>query len=119
MATAKLLTRDETSLADAAAADPPQLPHFVSCWHHERRFAGLVHAAEPAGEKLVAQLLFTDAIVLPDLHRLAAARTGIAAARDDDILLSRPLPAQIAPPKNTNLASLAQDQKSSRPGHQT
>jgi hypothetical protein len=43
----------------------------------------------------VAQFLFTDAIILPDLHRLAAARARIAVAGDDDGLLSLPLPVQL------------------------
>ena len=61
--------------------------------HHQSGFAGLVHAAEPSG--VVAQFLFTDAIILPDLHRLAAARARIAVAGDDDGLLSLPLPVQL------------------------
>ncbi len=40
-------------------------------------------------------MLFTDAIILPDLHRLAAARARIAVAGDDDGLLSFPLPVQL------------------------
>ena len=68
------------------------------CGHHQSGFAGLVHAAEPAGVKLVPQLLFTDAIVFPDLHRFAAARARIATAGDNVGLLSLPFPAQIARP---------------------
>jgi hypothetical protein len=73
----------------------PHSGHLVTRGHHQGGFAGLVHAAEPAG--VVAQLLFTDAIILPDLHRLAAARARIALAGDDDVLPSLPLPAQCAP----------------------
>jgi len=59
--------------------------------------ASLVHATEPAGEKRLAQLLCIDAFVLPDLHRIAAARTRIAVAGDDDGLSSLPLFSQCLP----------------------
>ena len=69
--------------------------HLVACGHYQSGFAGLVHAAEPAfvGKRL-ARLLF---IVLPDLHRLAAAWARITVTRDDDAQLSNPLPLQIVP----------------------
>ena len=38
--------------------------------------------------KRLARLPFIDLIVLPHLHRLAAARTGIAVAGNDDAILS-------------------------------
>jgi hypothetical protein len=71
---------------------------LVARGHHQGSFARLVHAAEPAGEKWLAWQLFIDAVILPDLHRLAAARTRIAVAGDDETLLSLPFSAQIAPP---------------------
>jgi hypothetical protein len=47
-------------------------------------------------ERSVVRLLFIDALILPNLHRLAAARTRITIAWDDDILPSLPVAAQIA-----------------------
>jgi hypothetical protein len=48
-------------------------------------FAGLVHTAEPTG------VLFIAGILLPNLHRLAAARTRIAVVGNDDVLPSAAL----------------------------
>jgi hypothetical protein len=42
-------------------------------------------------------LLFIDAVILPDLHRLATAGTCITLASDDDVLPSPPLSSQCAP----------------------
>src|SRR6516165_2910044 len=72
--------------------------HFVTCRHHQSRFAGLIHAAEPAGvERRTAFFFFVEASILPDLHRIAASRARIAIAGDDDALLSISLALQFAP----------------------
>jgi hypothetical protein len=42
-------------------------------------------------------LLFIERSILPDLHRVAAARARIAVAGDNDAFLSNPLSLQIAP----------------------
>ena len=75
----------------------PHIGHLVTRGHHQGGFAGLVHAAEPAGvERRLAYLLFIDASILPDLHRAAAARANIAVARDDNGLVLTLIP-QCAP----------------------
>jgi hypothetical protein len=56
---------------------------FVS--HHKRRSAIVMHAAEPpAVKKGLPQLLRPNAIMLPYLHRTAAAGAGRAFFLDDD-----------------------------------
>ncbi len=70
---------------------------FVAGGHHQSSFARLVHAAEPAGEKWLAWHLFIDAVILPDLHCVAAARAWIAIAGDDETLFSIALCPQCAP----------------------
>jgi hypothetical protein len=63
--------------------------------HYQSGFAGLIHAAKPAGvEKMGAQLVLNDVTMFPDLHGLAAARARIIFAGDNDALLALPLPAQ-------------------------
>ncbi len=52
---------------------------------HQRGFAALVHAAEPARViEGLPQLLVADAVVLADLHRHAATRARVAVAGNDD-----------------------------------
>ena len=43
---------------------------------------------------MLVRLLFIDALIVPNLHRLAAARTRVAHGRDDDIPASLPSVAQ-------------------------
>jgi hypothetical protein len=92
-----------SGLADASAISPDagryrshsELNHLIACGHHQGGLTGLVHAAEPAS--VGAYLLFIDAIILADLHRLAASRAWIAVAGNDDALLPNPLSRQIPP----------------------
>ena len=87
--------RDE--LCSAATAVSGKLRHLIACGHHEGGFAGLIHATEPTCvERRTAFLLFIERSILPDLHRVAAARARIAVAGNNDAFLSSPLSLQIA-----------------------
>ena len=67
--------------------------HLVPLGHDQRRFALLVHAAEPARVKKPLTLLpVTDAVGLAYLHRHAAARAGVAVAGNHNWLSSFHVP---------------------------
>jgi hypothetical protein len=69
------------------------------CRHHRVVLQVSFIEQNERSEKWLVRLLFIDALILPDLHRLAAAPTRITIAWDDDLLPSLPVAAQIATTK--------------------
>jgi hypothetical protein len=85
--------RERAQLCVSCASPQDQVRDLVPLGHDQRRFALLVHAAEPTCvKKRLTPLPFTDAVGLAYLHRHTAARAGVAVAGNYNWLSSFHVP---------------------------
>jgi hypothetical protein len=86
---ATALRRNGRSYASGVLSAHHLVRDLVPLGHDQRRFALLVHAAEPTGvKKRLTPLPVSDAVGLAYLHRHAAARAGVAIAGNHNWLSS-------------------------------